>query len=122
MKVWANKQRGIGFIGVILIIAGLLFLAIIGIKLVPTYLHNMQIERIFKSIVNDPEMQDATVKDIRASFTKRASLDDITEVIAEDIDVSKDGGHISLSANYSVKIPVAGNVSLMVEFTPHTGK
>ncbi len=118
MNMCANKQQGIGFVGIILIIAGLLFVAILAMKLVPSYLHNMQIERIFKVIVTDPEMQNATVKDIRASYTKRAMMDNITEVAAEDVEVAKDGGHISLSANYTVKIPVAGNLSLMADFAP----
>lgn len=118
MNICANKQQGVGFVGIILIIAGLLFVAILAMKLVPSYLHNMQIERIFKVIVTDPEMQNATVKDIRASYSKRAMMDNITEVAADDVEVGKDGGHISLSANYTVKIPVAGNLSLMADFTP----
>jgi Domain of unknown function (DUF4845) len=122
MKAWANKQQGVGFVGVILIIAAVLFLATFAMKLVPAYLHNMQIERILKTIVSDAEMQNATVKDIRASYTKRAMMDSITDITAEDVEVSKDAGHISLSANYSVKIPVAGNVSLMVEFKPSAEK
>lgn len=122
MKAWENKQRGVGFASLILIIAALLFVAILAMKLVPTYLHNMQIERIFKTIVNDPEMQNATVKDIRASYTKRATMDYINDLTADDIEVSKDGGHMSLSANYSVKISVAGNISLLVEFSPSANK
>jgi hypothetical protein len=122
MKAWANRQRGIGFGSLILIIAGLLFVAILGMKLVPTYLHNMQIERIFKVIAADPEMQNATIKEIRASYTKRATMDYINDLAAEDVEVSKDGTKISLSASYSVKIPVAGNVSLIVDFSPSVNK
>jgi len=126
MKTWVNqpqnKQRGIGFAGVMLVIAGLLFALILAMKIVPPYLHNMQIERIFKVIVNDPEMPNAAVKEIRASYTKRATMDYIDELTAEDVEVGKDGGHISLSAKYSVKIPMAGNVSLVIDFTPHAEK
>ena len=122
MKVWATKQRGVGFASLILIIAGLLFVAILALKLVPAYLHNMQIERIFKQIVNDPEMQNATVNDIRMSYSKRAMMDYISDITANDVEVSKDGGHLSLGASYSVKIPVAGNISLLVEFAPSAEK
>ena len=122
MKVWATKQRGIGFASIILLIAGLLFAVILALKLVPAYLHNMQIERIFKEIVNDPEMQSATVNDIRTAYSKRATMDYISVVTANDVEVNKDSGHLSLGANYSVKIPLAGNISLLLEFAPSAEK
>src|SRR5450631_1454557 len=109
MKVWTNKQRGMGFSSLIVIIAAVLFVVILGMKIIPTYLHSMQIERIFKVIVNDSEMQNASERDIRASYSKRATMDYINDLSSADIEVSKDNGHLTLSASYTVKIPVAGN-------------
>lgn len=122
MKAGKNTQRGMSMTGIILIIAGFLFVAILAMKLIPAYMHSAQIEHIFKAIVNDPEMQNAAVKDIRASYDKRATMDYITDITSEDIEVSKDGGSLTLSASYSVKIPVAGNVSLVLEFKPSSTK
>jgi hypothetical protein len=122
MKAWGNKQRGIGFTSLILIIAAGLFVVILGMKLVPVYIHELQIERIFKVIVSDPEMQNAAIKDIRASYTKRATIDYITDLLADDIEISKDGGHITMNANYVVKIPVGGNISLVLDFNPNASK
>lgn len=122
MKAGANKQRGMGFAGIILIIAAALFVVILAMKLVPAYLHSMQIERIFKAIVNDPEMQTAVVKDIKASYAKRATMDYINDITADDIEVSKDAGTLTLSASYQVKIPVIANVSLILEFNPSATK
>ena len=122
MKAGANKQRGMGFAGIILSIAAALFVVILGMKLVPAYLHSMQIERIFKTIVNDPEMQTAAVKDIKASYEKRAMMDYITDITADDIEIGKEAGSLSVSASYTVKIPVVANVSLMLEFNPSATK
>ncbi|MFA5824629.1 MAG: DUF4845 domain-containing protein [Gallionellaceae bacterium] len=122
MKTSKNLQRGMSMTGIVLIIAGLLFVAILAMKLIPAYMHSAQIEHIFKAVVNDPEMQNAAVKDIRASYAKRATMDYITDITAEDIEVSKDGGSLTLSASYAVKIPVAGNISLVLEFNPSSTK
>ncbi len=118
MKVLAHKQRGIGFFGFIMIAAGLIFAAILGMKLVPPYVHNAQIVQIFQTISGDPAMQTGSVKDIRESYSKRAGINYITELAAEDIEISKDSGVLTLSATYQVKIPVAGNVSLVIDFNP----
>lgn len=118
MKASAHKQRGIGFFGFIMIAAVLIFVAVLGMKLVPPYIHNAQIAKIFQTIATDPAMQTGTVKDIKESYNKRATMDYITDITAEDIEINKDEGTLSLSASYKVKIPVAGNISLVLEFNP----
>ncbi|MDP2804469.1 MAG: DUF4845 domain-containing protein [Gallionellaceae bacterium] len=118
MKAQNFKQRGIGMASLIMIIAAVLFVFILAMKLIPAYLHNIQIQKIFKTVVADPEMQSAAIKDIRASYDKRASMDYITDITSADIEVSKDGANLTLSASYTVKVPVAGNVSLVLEFNP----
>jgi hypothetical protein len=118
MKTLVGKQHGMGMASLIMIIAAALFAAILAMKLIPAYLHNLQIQKIFKTVVADPEMQNAAIKDIRASYDKRASMDYITDITADDIEISKDAGALTLSASYSVKIPVAGNMSLVLEFNP----
>jgi beta-xylosidase len=122
MKFLANKQRGMGLGGLIMVIAAVLFVVVIGMKLIPVYAHNFQIESLLKKIVNDPEMLNATVKEIRASYTKRASIDYINDLAADDVDVSKVDGHITLSASYSVKIPAVANVNFLIEFNPTATK
>lgn len=118
MKTLVGKQHGMGMASLIMIIAAALFAAILAMKLIPAYLHNLQIQKIFKTVVAYPEMQNAAIKDIRASYDKRASMDYITDITADDIEISKDAGALTLSASYSVKIPVAGNMSLVLEFNP----
>ncbi len=122
MKAGANKQRGISFTGFILIAVAGVFVVIVALKIVPAYMHNAQIQNVLNAIANDPEMQNASVKDVRMSYTKRASVDYIGDISADDLDVSKEGGRLSLSANYTVKIPVAGNISLVLEFNPSAPK
>ncbi len=118
MKSLAHKQRGVGFAGFIGIAAGVIFVAILGIKMVPPYIHSAQIAQIFRTIVGDPAMKNATIKEIKDSYSKRADINYISDLTAEDIEVSKENGVLSLSAQYSVKIPVAGNVSIVLEFNP----
>jgi len=118
MKAQNFKQRGIGMASLIMIIAAVLFVFILAMKLIPAYLHNMQIQKIFKTVAADPEMQNATVKDIRSSYDKRAMMDYITDITSDDIEISKEGGSITLSASYTVKVPVAGNASLVLDFNP----
>jgi len=116
------KQRGLGFSGFIFVVFVLVLVSIMGLKLIPSYIQDAKIKSIFVAIADDPEMQRATLRDIRNSFDKRSSVDDIKAIKAEDIKVDREGDRLVLSANYSVMIPVVGNVSLYLEFKPTSAK
>jgi hypothetical protein len=118
MKTFASRQRGISFIGLILSATGLILVAILGMKLVPSYIHSAQIAQILKEITKDPAMQSASIKEIKDSYNKRANINYITDISAEDIEIDKGDGRLSLSASYSVKIPIVANITLLLDFNP----
>lgn len=123
MKTILKQQRGVTFGGFIMVLALLGGLAIFAMKLIPAYMENGKIQKALDAIVRDPVMQAATVAEIKDSFYKRANtMDSVTVVTANDIEISKADGQLRLSASYSKKIPLAGNVSLMVEFNPSAPK
>jgi hypothetical protein len=96
----------------------LVLVSMFGLKLIPPYMQNGVINKTFTAIVNDPDMSKASAHDIRASFNRRASIDNITAIKPEDIDIDTSSGKPVLSASYAVKVPLAGNVSLYLEFNP----
>lgn len=113
-----GQQRGLSFVGFIFGAFILVLVSITGLKLIPAYMQNAQIKNLFIAVSNDPEMQKATPRDIRLAFSRRASVDNVTAINAEDIAIETDAGKPVLSATYSVKIPLAGNVSLFLDFNP----
>lgn len=116
------QQRGLSFGGFIFGAFLLVILSIFGFRLIPAYIQNMTINNTFKVIANDPDMQKATIQEIRNSFSKRASIDDMTAIKPEDIDVSTDDGKLVLSASYTVTVPLVANASLLLDFKPSSVK
>jgi hypothetical protein len=113
-----NHQHGMSFSGFIAGAFILVLVSMVGLKLIPAYLENAEIKKIFSEIANDPEMQKAPPRDLRMSFTKHAIIDNVTAVKAEDIEIAMDGDKPALTASYAVKIPFAGNISLYLDFHP----
>lgn len=113
-----KQQRGISFGGFIFAAFLLVLVSILGLRLIPAYMQYGEIKNVFNAIAQDPEMQKATQQDIRASFNKRASIDDIKAIKAEDIQLSTQQGRLILSASYFVLVPLAGNISLYLDFNP----
>jgi len=121
-KAMPAKQRGLSFFGFIFGAVILVLVSITGLKLIPAYMEDMKISNLFTVIANDPEMQKASPRDIRMSFSKRASIDNISAINAEDIEIASEGGRLALSASYAVKVPLVANVSLHLEFSPASAK
>ena len=114
-----NKQAGLSFSGFIMGAFVLILVALLGMKTVPAYLHSAQISQIFREIVADPALRSATEPEIEMAYRKRAGVNDITDLKAEDVTIERDeGGTLSLSAEYEVRIPLVGNVTLLLEFKP----
>ncbi len=122
MVTMANKQRGVSLGGLLAVVVVLIVVALVGMKVVPAYIQDKTIKTKFAEVARDPELKNATVRDIQAAFSKRVTTSDITAIKAEDIDVTKDAGGITLSASYTVKVPLFGNASLLLEFNPSSSK
>lgn len=122
MRTMANRQYGLSLSGLLMVAVVLGFAAIFGMKLIPAYMQDAEIKNIFDAVARDPEMQKAQVKDIRLAYSRRAVVANVTAIKPDDIEIGKDGDSISLSASYSIKVPLAGNASLLLEFNPSNSK
>ncbi len=117
MKAMIKKQRGVTLSGLLIWCVILIFLSIGGMKVVPAYVEAQTIKGILKTVANDPDMQGGAPKDIREAYSKRAMMNNITVVDAGDIEINKIGGSLKLSVDYSKKIELVGNASLLLEFS-----
>ena len=122
MKIPANRQGGVSLTGLLMGAAVLGFAAITGMKLIPAYMQDAEIKNLFDAVAHDPELQKSQAREIRIAYGKRAGVANITAIKPEDIEIGKDGDRLSLSASYAVKVPVAGNASLLLEFNPSSSK
>ncbi|MDZ4200970.1 MAG: DUF4845 domain-containing protein [Gallionella sp.] len=111
-------QRGLSFSGFLVGAVILVLVSILGMKLIPVYMEDKTVKSMLVEIANDPDMQKANPRDIKMSFVKRASIDNVKVLSADDIEISKEGDTLVLSAEYAVKIALVGNVSLYLEFNP----
>jgi len=102
---------GLIFVGLIVV-----FLLILGSKVVPAVVEYIAIERAVQKIKNEA----STVRDIQTAFERHRTIDDITSITAADLDITKEGDKIVISYAYAKKIPILDNVSLVIDFAGTT--
>jgi hypothetical protein len=116
-----KRQRGVTFIGMVIIAGLIIFAAIIGLKLIPAYIEYATVVNILRDIAHSPDARTATPRDIQASFKKHAQIDAIETVKADDLEIEREGDQLVVRANYSVKIKLFGNLSACIDFSPSSG-
>jgi hypothetical protein len=115
-----NKQRGMTFISLVLMIAGIVFVAVIGMKLYPAYAEYLTIKRAFSSLkrqMNDAEM---TKSAIVVAFNKQREIDGFHSVLGKDLVIEQSTNGTVVSVEYSVVTPLVGNVSALMDFSLST--
>ena len=117
-----KKQRGITLTGLIVILALLGVGAMLGFKLFNPYMQYFTIKKTFKTLALNPELRSGNRREVVTAYQRYSLIDSITSISEEDIEVAKDGNTIVISANYSVKVPLVANISLLIDFAPSSAK
>ena len=116
-----RKQRGITLMGTIVTLAVLGFVGIMAAKLLPAYLEYLSVKKIFKTMEQSGDLK-GTVRDIRKTFDKLNAIEDVKNVKAEDLEISKQGQDTVVSAAWSVRVPMVHNISACLDFAASTGQ
>lgn len=113
-----HSQRGITLTGFMVFAVLFIFALLLGFKLGPAYAEFYSIQKIFRVMVYESSLQNATRGEINSAFNNRAIVENIKAIKDTDLEVNKDGGKLVISAAYSVRVPLFHNLSACMEFNP----
>ena len=108
------KQLGVSLAGLMAGAVIFIALAIVAMKLGPSYLEFAAIKKAVVAIAQ--EKAGGTVADVRKTFDARATIDDISTVSGKDLDVTKDGGGLVIVAAYRKEVPLVSNLGIYIDF------
>ena len=121
-KAINRKQKGITFIGLVLVIAAVVFLAVIGMKVVPAYIEFFSVKKVLQRISSDPGFDSMSKKDIESAFNKSADAGYITVIKGSDLGIAKGESGNVVTAQYQVTLPIVANASILLDFNATTAK
>ena len=117
-----SKQQGITFIGLVLVIAVVVFLAIIVMKVVPAYIEFSSVKNAIKFIAKDAAFASMSKKEIANAFDKSASTGYITVIKGADLIIEKNATGNVVTADYQVTLPIVANASILLDFNATSAK
>ena len=111
-----HKQRGLTLTGLIITAMVVAFFALVGFKLLPSYIEYLTIERILKDLAHSPELRGGTIKDVIGAFDRRAVIDNITSIRGNDLEITKLGDGYEIRATWATRVSLFGNVNACLDF------
>lgn len=111
-----GRQSGLSLIGLLFVGAIVVFLLVIGFKLVPAVTEYIAIEKAVQKL----RREGTTVAEIRREFENYVIIDDIKSIGAKDLDITKENDRIVISYAYSYQVPILDNVRLVIDFSGTT--
>jgi hypothetical protein len=104
-------------LGIIVIIAVVGAWLYAGIRLAPKYLEYMRIASTLEKVRDEFDSNPGTTEFmLRKSVERHFDIDMVEVITSNDIEINKEGGVFTMRAAYDDMVPLAGNVSFLVEF------
>jgi len=111
------SQRGITFIGWLVLLVPLAIVVYAGIRLTPVYLNYMRVAKALAQTASEARGVDTTsAQQLHVSLDKHFDIEGITKPATTEIDIHRENDHWVEIADYEEVVPMFGNVSLLVQF------
>ena len=110
------RQRGITLMGLIFGSFLLVLVALLAMRLLPSYIEYFTIKKAVVSIGHEMAGREASVTDVRRAFENRSAIDDIRSVKSTDLEISREGNGYYIAASYRREIPLFANIGVYIDF------
>ncbi len=114
-----RRQRGVTFIGWLILLIPVALLGYVGIRLVPIYLNYMRVAHSVEQTATEMKTDDvATLTPllIRATLSKHFDIESISFPDVKDVSVTRDGSGWTIEAKFEDSAPLFGNLTIVADF------
>jgi hypothetical protein len=111
------KQRGVTFIGWVVLLIPVALVGYAGIRLAPMYLNYMRVARSVSQIADEAKGDGSTTaQSLRVSLDKRLDIEGVEYPATKDFIIRRDGQTWVIEIAYEESAPFLSNVALLVTF------
>lgn len=106
-----HRQRGVSVLGMVVVGAVVALLVVLLAQLVPTLIEYQAVQKAVNQAASG-----TTVAEIRSRFNKTASIDDISALSGNDLQISKENNQVVVAFEYEREIHLFGPAYLLMRY------
>ncbi len=110
-----NKQGGLTLIGFVLALAALIFVAYLGMRILPIYINYYSVVRAMDGMQETPGLARRTPRDIRNALYDRLYVSYMDDLTDKNVKITRSNG-VNVRVIYAVREPILGNLEIIVSF------
>jgi hypothetical protein len=119
-KYRIGAESGVSLSGLIVVLIVLSALALVVIKAAPAFIEYRSVKDAIVKAKADAGS--GSVREIQQAFDKNAGVNDVSAISGRDLVITRDNGEVEVSFEYEKRIPLAGNATLLLDFSGTTDK
>ncbi|MBU0499502.1 MAG: DUF4845 domain-containing protein [Gammaproteobacteria bacterium] len=119
-KSLSRDQRGMSLIGFLIVVALVIFTALLAMKLGPYYLRHNTIKSVLDGIRDEPGITKMAPGQIKDMVMRRLDINSVYNFDRKSLNVTKDKGFYVIAVDYEVREHVVGNADALLTFKDKT--
>jgi hypothetical protein len=110
-----NRQSGVSFLGVLLLVALFSFFLTVTLRLVPTYLEGRNVKAAIESVVENSNKSES-LREINKKLVSAFTTNQVEGISPKDLKVYRDEGMIRIDARHEVRTKLFENIDAVLVF------
>ena len=103
-----NRQNGMTFIGIVMLLVVIVVIALTAVKIIPIYIENYAVKSVLTSIENDHRVDPKSKAAIWESIKKRLYINEVRIIKKEHVSMSRKNGKTTVTIEYESRRPYLG--------------
>ena len=112
-----SHQQGASVFTTLMVVILIGLVAMSGLKIVPAYMDNSVIVGAMEGLVEENEVAEMRVRDIRDALSKTLLANGMRDFDYENVELINEKGSEYVSINYETRVPIFYNIEAVVIFT-----
>ena len=105
-----NRQNGMTFIGIVMLLVVIVVIALTAVKIIPIYIENYAVKSVLTSIENDHRVDPKSKAAIWESIKKRLYINEVRIIKKEHVSMSRKNGKTTVTIEYESRRPYLGSL------------
>jgi hypothetical protein len=110
------RQRGITFVGWLILLVPLAIVFYAGVRLTPVYLNYMKVAHSLDALKSEYKGDSTNAQSLGDSLLKQFEIQSVDYPTVKDISIKREGRGWVVEASYDDQAPLFSNISLQVAF------
>jgi hypothetical protein len=112
-----HRQRGMTMLGILVVVIVVGAWIYAGIRLTPKYLEYMRVAATLEKVRDEFDANPGTTEFmLRKAVERHFDIEMVEVITSNEIEIKREGGVFTMRAAYEDTVPLAGNVSFLLDF------